>query len=54
MNNHFDKMKGVVNELKAIGRPIDDEDFIIAICNGLGLDTLLAFVLSRIEKKDLH
>lgn len=33
--DYFDKMKAVVDELLAIGRPIDDQDLIILILRGL-------------------
>lgn len=36
VNNYFDKIKRIVDELRAIGRHIVDKDLIVSICIGLG------------------
>jgi hypothetical protein len=48
---YYSKMKGLADEMAAAGKPLDDEELVMYICNGLDLEfnPLVSALVTRIE-----
>ena len=48
---YYGKMKGLIDEMAAAGKPLDNEELVMYICNGLDTEynSLVSALVTRLE-----